>query len=110
MTTHRRYYFTHPGILSTGHEAASSVLAKACERFWWFNEPEVEGAPFQRLSFSFTVSGRDQWWCHRRAMGLAQRVYAYALHLGPGVIPEPAWETLEREGGRYQVPASPWGS
>lgn len=109
MTTHRRYYFSEPREWTAGgHEKVLVFLNHQCENVWWFNEPSVEGAPYNRLSFSFTVSGRDQWWVHVRALRLAEEVYWYALSRPKARIPEPFWETLER-GGRYQVPASPWG-
>jgi len=45
------------------------------------------------LSFSFTVSGRDRWWAHQRAMKLACDCY-YALGLTERDVPEPDWEPL----------------
>lgn len=108
MTTHRRYYFAEPGPWEHGgHEKVLTYLRQECEQHWWFNEPTVEGAPYNRLSFSFTVSGRDQWWVHVRAMKLAEDVYWHVLSRPKARIPTPAWETLE--GDRHQVPASPWG-
>lgn len=93
MTTHRRYYFEDPGEWTTGHDQVMTVLQRACEVCWWFNEPRVEGQPFDRLSFSFTVSARDQWWVHRRAMRLAKDCYI-ALGKGERKVPEPMWEPL----------------
>ena len=108
MTTHRRYYFEYPGEW-TGREQAweqiKDVLLHGCRLHWWFNEPTVEGQPFQRLAFSITVSARDQWWCHRRAMELAVRAFGRA-----GVpsqhVPVPVWEPLapHMNRGRYRVP------
>lgn len=92
MTTHRRYSFVHPGPQG-GHEAVLRVLQAACDQFWWYREPHVEGQPFNRLSFSFTVSGRDQWWTHHRAMELAVNCY-YVLGMRERDVPEPAWEAL----------------
>lgn len=111
MTAHRRYFFSHPDpyLWPEGrYELLMVYLRRVCEDRWWFNEPVVEGVPFGRLSFSITVSGRDQWFCHRRVMNLAHIVYGM-LGLPVSALPVPDWETLERRGGRYQVPASPWG-
>lgn len=93
MTTHRRYAFHHPQAQSEGHEAVRRVLEDACERHWWYREPEVTGLPFGRLSFAFTVSGRDQWWAHHRALKLATDVY-YTLGMTEREVPEPDWEPL----------------
>lgn len=78
------------------------ILQHACETHWWFNEPEAQGA-----EFSFTVSARDQWWAHRRAMELAERVYR-GLKLGPAAIPVPLWEPLapHTNRGRFRVPTT----
>jgi hypothetical protein len=93
MTTTRRYYFEHSGVMEEGHQTVLAVLQHACEAHWWYNEPTVEGQPFSRLSFAFNVSARDQWWVHRRAMKLAVDCYR-ALTLGARHVPEPMWETL----------------
>jgi hypothetical protein len=69
------------------------VLERWCERKWWYQEPEVEGFPFGRLVVTFTVSGRDQWWCHSRAMFMILKCYR-AIHLKLADVPEPDWETL----------------
>jgi hypothetical protein len=81
------------------------VLQHACETYWWYNEPAVEGEPFSKLSFSFTVSARDQWWAHKRAMKLAINCYL-ALGYGEHAVPEPMWESLEphTNRGRYRTP------
>jgi hypothetical protein len=110
MTTHRRYYFNPPGEWTRGgHQRILEVLQRACETRWWFQEPEVQGEPFGRLSFGFTVSGRDQWWCHQRAMDLATDCF-YTIGLREPIIPVPLWEPLEPHNnrGRYRkpVPAS----
>lgn len=105
MTTHRRYFFQHPGEYDAGnHDQILALLQHQCESKWWFNEPEVMGAPFKRLTFSFEVCGRDQWWCHRRAMGLAQKVYE-SLGLRDTQVPVPMWENLppHENRGRYRV-------
>ena len=104
MTTHRRYMFLDEGR-ATGHDKVMSILQHACETFWWFNEPEVLGQEYGTLSFSFTVSGRDQWFAHKRAMDLAGRVYR-GLKLGPKAIPVPLWEPLapHTNRGRFRVP------
>jgi hypothetical protein len=110
MTTHRRYYFNPPGEWTQGgHSRILEKLEQACEHFWWFRDPEVQGEPFGRLSFSFTASGRDQWWCHKRAMTLAIDCF-YAIGFKEPVVPVPAWEPLapHTQRGRYRkpVPAS----
>lgn len=106
MTCHRRYYFEHPGEWGSGHETILRTLQHACEVFWWFNEPVVEGQAFQRLSFSFTVSGRDQWAVHQRATRLAVECYR-AINLSPTQVPIPMWEALEphMNRGRWRVPS-----
>lgn len=93
MTTHRRYVFVHPHERREGHELAHQVLQRACQLYWWYREPEVSGLPFARLVFSFTVSGRDQWWAHQRALKLATDVY-YTLGMTEQDVPEPDWEPL----------------
>ncbi len=106
MTTHRRYFFNPPGEWTQGgHARIKAKLQQACERHWWFNEPEVMGEPFGRLSFSVTVSGRDQWWCHTRAMRLAVNCF-YAIGLDEKTVPEPMWEPLDphTNRGRYRIP------
>jgi hypothetical protein len=105
MTCHRRYYFEHPKEITEGHDAVLRILRHACEACWWFNEPEVVGKGYNRLAFSFTVSARDQWWAHKRAMKLAGECYL-ALGGWEGSVPTPLWETLEphMNRGRYRVP------
>ncbi len=107
MTTHRRYTFLDNRPEPSGHTKVLSVLRHACESHWWFNEPEVLGREFGQLSFSFTVSGRDQWFAHQRAMDLAEKVYR-ALRLGPAAIPVPLWEPLapHNNRGRFRVPTT----
>lgn len=107
MTTHRRYTFLDSRPDPGGHDQVLANLNHACERHWWFNEPEVQGKEFGRLSFSFTVSARDQWFAHKRAMGLAERVYR-GLGLGPRSVPVPMWEALAPHDnrGRFRVPTT----
>ena len=103
MTTHRRYVFQTKR--PEGHDDARRILLHACERFWWYNDAEVNGAPYGILSLEFTVSGRDQWWCHKRAMRLATDAF-YAIGLREKDLPEPMWETLAPHSnrGRYRIP------
>lgn len=107
MTTHRRYNYQYPKqwTESGRHAQIKQLLQHACEKYWWFNEPEVTGEPLGYLSFSFTVSARDQWWCHRRAMRLATDCF-YAIGMTEQDMPEPVWETLEphTNRGRYRIP------
>lgn len=95
MTTTRRYRFEHDGVWAhdEGHETVLTVLTRRCERWWWYADPVVEGQAFRRLIFSFTVAGRDKWWCHRRAMRVAEAVYM-AMSLSPKLVPVPTWEVL----------------
>lgn len=109
MTTHRRYWWVNPQPWAQGrHEEALEFLERACERSWWYRDPVVEGAPYDRLTLVFTVSGRDQWWCHRRAQKLALDVY-WMLGLSDADLPEPVWERLapHENRGRYRFIAAP---
>lgn len=108
MTTHRRYYFEYPDEwigMSTAWTNVAKTLDHFCKVNWWFTDPTVEGQPFSRLAFSFTVSARDQWWCHRRAMELATSVF-HRINVGETQIPVPTWESLapHTNRGRYRVP------
>lgn len=104
MTTHRRYYFEVPGEWTeAGHDKLRDFLRHACESRWWYNEPMVEGAPFDRLAFSYTVSGRDQWFTHKRAMSLAVDCM-YVVGKRERDVPEPIWETLGPDGLRWRIP------
>lgn len=107
MTTHRRYTFLDERQDVSCHDQVLNILQHACEQVWWYNEPEVMGQEFGRMSFSFTVSGRDQWWAHKRAMDLAERVYR-GLKLSPAAIPVPLWEPLapHTNRGRFRVPTT----
>lgn len=106
MTTTRRYSFHHPGSWDRpeGYAKALRVLQAAQRSHWWYQDGEVQGEPYQRLAIGFTVSGRDQWWCHRRAMSLAIDCF-YAMGLTEQDVPVPVWETLEphTNRGRYRV-------
>ena len=111
MTTYRRYSFLHPVPTDTGHDKVLQFLERACGEHWWYSEPEVSGQPFQRLAFSFTVAGRDQWWSHKRAMKLATDVY-YVLGMDERNVPEPDWEPLapHMNRGRWRLPTASTGS
>lgn len=110
MTTYRRYCFTGTGTWPPETwEKAQEVLERWCGRRWWYTEPQVEGAPFNRLVLTFTVAGRDQWWCHSRAMWLAGKVYR-ATKIPRAQWPVPDWENLEphKSRGRWRrKPATP---
>ncbi len=103
MTTHRRYFFEAPG--TGGHDTVLRLLQHACQSHWWFNEPEVSGEQFGALAWSVTVSARDQWWAHTRAMNLATSVFR-AIGVPPKQIPVPLWEPLapHTNRGRFRVP------
>jgi hypothetical protein len=108
MTTHRRYFFEYPGQwpgAETDWETARRTLDHYCKVHWWFSDPTVEGQPFARLAFSVTVSARDQWWCHRRALGLATDVFS-RIGVAEAHVPVPTWESLapHTNRGRYRVP------
>jgi len=107
MTTHRRYSFLHPDPTETGHDVVRQVLEKACAEHWWYQDPEVSGQPFARLLFAFTVSGRDQWWAHHRALKLATDCY-YKLGMTEREVPEPDWEPLapHMNRGRWRMPTT----
>lgn len=106
MTTHRRYSFVHREP-QDGHAVVLGILQAACKAYWWYQEPHVEGQPFNRLSFSFTVQARDRWWAHRRAMRLAVDCY-YALGMRESDVPEPDWEALAPHTNRgYRRSPSP---
>jgi hypothetical protein len=100
VTSHRRYHFECPR--SQEVERVAVFLERRCEQFWWFTESYVD-AEDPGLNFGFTVHARDQWWCHRRAVGLASEVYEL-LHLSPALLPVPLWETLapHTNRGRYR--------
>jgi len=106
MTTTRRYNFHHPGNWERpeGYAQALRVLRAAQRDCWWYQDAEVQGEPFQRLVIGVTVSGRDRWWCHHRAMKLIIDCY-YAMGLSERDVPEPTWEPLEphTNRGRYRV-------
>lgn len=100
MTTHRRYRFEMAGVPEKNHAVqVSHELRAACEIYWWFTDPEIQGEPFGRLIWFITVAGRDQWWTHRRAMKLADQV-CWRI----GDVPTPTWETLppHTNRGRYR--------
>lgn len=107
MSTHRRYSFLHPGPRDTGHVEVLRVLEAAVLQHHWYQDPVVDGQPFGRLGFSFTVTGRDRWWAHHRAMKLAVDCY-YAMGLNETLVPEPDWEALapHTKRGRWRVPAA----
>jgi hypothetical protein len=107
MTTHRRYSYEHPRVIETGHDVVQRILDRACSLYWWYQDPVVEGRPFNRLLFSFTVSGRDQWWVHHRAQMLAQDCY-YAMGMTELAVPQPVWESLapHMNRGRWRTPAA----
>lgn len=106
MTTHRRYTFLDESGRAEPTRVLN-ILQHACETKWWFNEPEVQSMEGGGLQFGFTVSARDQWWAHRRAITLAERVYR-GLKLGPAAVPVPLWEPLapHTNRGRFRVPSN----
>lgn len=92
--TIRRYTFTT--ALNTDPQAALKVLNTACTENWWYTEAAASGTP---LMFTFVTVGRDQWWCHRRAMDLAVDV-VYASGGKEADVPAPVWEKLPPHGNR----------
>lgn len=93
MTTWRRYSFTHQGEWNADTESVQVVLTRQAKKHWWYKDPTVNATAFDRLQFSFVVAGRDQWWCHRRAMWLASVAYV-AAGLSTTQVPDPAWVAL----------------
>lgn len=89
MTTHRRYQFTTS--LQKGHQEAVWVIGRQVAKHWWFKDPIVSSTGV--LEFSFTVSGRDQWFAHKRALGLATDV-VFAAGGHEVDVPLPVWEKL----------------
>ena len=89
MTTYRRYTFVTQ--LERGHAEAQDALWTATITHWWFKDPLVSGEG--KLEFSFTVCGRDQWFTHKRAMGLAVNTVYSAGGLMKDV-PLPVWVKL----------------
>jgi hypothetical protein len=67
--TIRRYTFRTE--MDTDEKAALNMLSAACINHWWYTEAAATGHP---LVFTFVTVGRDQWWCHRRAIDLAINV------------------------------------
>ena len=108
MTTWRRYSFTHDGGWAGDTESVEVVLARQTDRRWWYADPKVDAVAFNRLQFSFTVAGRDQWWCHRRAMWLASVAYV-AAGLSDRAVPSPSWVPLPPHAnrGRARKSAAP---
>lgn len=106
MTTSRIFSFEHPGSWDRpeAYDRARTVLEDAQRRYWWYREADVAGEPFNRLVINMVVSGRDQWWCLRRAMKLALDCY-YAMGMTEKDVPMPIWEPLEphTNRGRYRV-------
>jgi hypothetical protein len=92
MTTWRKYSFSHDGEWSGDTESVEVVLTRQSQRHWWYQDPVVQGEAYNRLQFSFVVAGRDQWWCHQRAMWLASVAYV-AAGVSPNVVPTPTWVT-----------------
>lgn len=105
----RRYTFTYDGVWAheEGWDTAEAVLERRCGKFWWYEEPVVEGEAFKRFSFSVTVGGRDRWFTHKRAMMLAEAIYM-SLSLSPRLVPTPTWEVLppHTNRGRNRTPRS----
>ena len=84
MTTYHHFTFTTQ--LQEGHQEAAQTLWLAVAEHWWYLEPETtqEGP----LEFSFWALGRDQWFCHLRAVRLAtDAVYAAGGRLADVPIP-----------------------
>lgn len=105
LTTWRRYRYSYQGkVPENGHIKAAEIAQDATERHHWYQDMEVGGQAFGILTLSFTVSGRDQWWCHRRAQVLAVDCF-WAMGLDERAVPEPTWEKLSphTNRGSYRV-------
>jgi hypothetical protein len=106
VTTYRRFSFEWPGPWETGkYEAMRWELKSRCAEVWWFSDPEVAGEPFGRLTISFTVAARDQWWALQRAVRLNKFVM---MRGGARMrdLPYPTWEKLAPHSnrGRHSSP------
>lgn len=95
MVATRRYFFAHAGpfLQEDGHLMALKVIQWQAEKRWWYTQAKVEGEALGMLTFSFVVTGDDQWQVHKRAMGLARTVYR-GLKLPLRLVPEPMWVPL----------------
>jgi hypothetical protein len=104
-----RYTFAYDGVWAheEGWDTVEAVLERRCGLHWWYRDPVVEGEPFRRLIFSVTVTGRDRWFTHTRAMRLAEAIYM-SLSLSAKLVPTPTWEVLppHMNRGRNRVPRS----
>jgi hypothetical protein len=90
MTTFRKFVFDTE--LEDGHQEVAILLWQTCTEQWWFTDPEV--SVDGKLSFSFWAAGRDQWFCHLRAIRLATDcVYAAGGHEAD--VPIPAFTKKE---------------
>lgn len=107
MTCHRRFTFELAGKYPVPFlDEAELQLQYACDNYYWYKDPDVYLSQ-TFLRFSFTVSARDQWWAHRRAMKAAEQV-CWTLNLP---VPVPTWVPLppHMNRGRYRVPAGSSG-
>ena len=87
MTCHRRYTFLFdPVERGFNIDHVYEVLAGACDNYWWYTNTEVSVDETGHLLVEFEVAGRDQWWAHRRAMDLMDRI-GYD-------VPIPTWVAL----------------
>lgn len=109
MTTWRRYYFAHEGGWNGDTSSVETTLQRQTDRHWWYLAPILEIYD-DGIKFEFTVAGRDQWWCHRRAMFLASVCY-WAAGLTDLIVPEPTWIPLSphTNRGRARKSATPVG-
>ena len=110
MTTWRRYTFTHDGPWSGDTESVEVVLTRQVRKHWWYAELAVDATAYGLLQFAFNVAGRDQWWCHRRAMWLAGVAYV-AAGVPERTLPVPSWIPLppHNNRGRARKSAAPVG-
>lgn len=105
MTTWRRYCYTYQdAVPENGYIKAAEIAQDAMDRYHWYQDVEVTGQAFGVLVLSFTVAGRDQWWCHHRAQSLAVDCF-YSIGLDERAVPEPTWEKLSphTNRGSYRV-------
>lgn len=94
MTTWRRYNFEYPGPWQRGrYDIMRHTMRIIQESAWWYEDGVIEGEPYGRMSLSFTVAARDQWWSHRRAMVMAEAVF-HAAGVAMKAVPVPTWEKL----------------
>lgn len=87
MTCTRRYTFLfEPVERGFNLDHVFEVMDTWRENYWWYANTEATVDTDGRMLVEFDVTGRDQWWAHKRAMTLMD-------HVGYDV-PVPTWIAL----------------